>query len=196
MPPSSPTPITPTRHLDKLVAHLGWADGLVLEALRSTPGSDPAALEYYAHVLAAEHLWLTRVRGIPASYKVWPTLSLDDCTALAAENARGWRELVAALEPNELDRKVAYTNSAGHSFVDGVEDIVLHVALHGAYHRGQVSLMTRRSGGVPAPTDYIALVRGVPTATRADAERNEQAVVSGSEPPRQGAEPWAGDASL
>jgi uncharacterized damage-inducible protein DinB len=174
------SPVSATRHLEKLVAHLEWADGLVLDGLRTSPGTDTAALEYFAHILAAEHVWLTRVQGREASYKVWPTLSLDECAELARENARGWREIVTRLDPNELDRKIAYTNSAGRSFVDGFEDIFFHVALHGAYHRGQISLMTRRSGGTPAPTDYIAYVRGVPTATRADAERREGALPSGS----------------
>jgi uncharacterized damage-inducible protein DinB len=61
---------------------------------------------------------------------------------------------------------------------------LLHVFLHSAYHRGQVSLMVRRSGGVPAPTDFIAFVRGAPTATRADAERSQPSTESG-DPARQ-----------
>ena len=40
--------------------------------------------------------------------------------------------------------------------------------MHGMYHRGMTSVLTRRGGGTPAPTDYIAYVRGAPTATRAD----------------------------
>jgi uncharacterized damage-inducible protein DinB len=38
--------------------------------------------------------------------------------------------------------------------------------LHGAYHRGQIALLIRQAGAVPAPTDYVAFVRGAPTATR------------------------------
>jgi hypothetical protein len=38
------------------------------------------------------------------------------------------------------------------------------IALHGAYHRGQVALVVRGGGGEPASTDYIGFVRGVPAA--------------------------------
>jgi uncharacterized damage-inducible protein DinB len=43
------------------------------------------------------------------------------------------------------------------------------VALHGAYHRGQIAQLLRQNGAQPAATDYIGFVRGVPAATRHDA---------------------------
>jgi uncharacterized damage-inducible protein DinB len=157
-------------HLMKLFDHLEWADARVLEGLRADPGSDPRALELYAHVLGAEHVWLARLRQRPALVAVWPTLSLDRCAALAAENAAGFRALLAGLAgEDDLAREVAYVNSAGQAFRSAVGDILLHVALHGAYHRGQVALVVRAAGGTPSPTDYIAFVRGVPAATRQSA---------------------------
>ena len=157
-------------HLQKLFDHLEWADARVLEGLRSDPGSDRRALELYAHVLGAEHVWLARVRQWPARVAVWPTLSLDQCATIAAENAAGFRALLAELAgDDDLAREVPYVNSAGQSFRSAIGDILLHVALHGAYHRGQVALVVRAAGGTPAPTDYIAFVRGVPAATRQSA---------------------------
>jgi uncharacterized damage-inducible protein DinB len=47
-----------------------------------------------------------------------------------------------------------------------VGDMLLHVALHGAYHRGQIALLVRAGGSTPSPTDYIAFIRGAPAATR------------------------------
>ena len=153
-------------HLTKLFDHLAWADARVLEGLRADPGSDPRALELYAHVLGAEHVWLARLQQRPARVAVWPTLSLDRCATLAAENAAGFRALLAGIGEDELAREVPYVNSAGQSFRSAIGDILLHVALHGAYHRGQVALVVRAAGGTPTPTDYIAFVRGAPAATR------------------------------
>ena len=158
-------------HLRKLVDHLVWADARVLEGLRTSAGSDPRALELYAHVLGAEHVWLSRISGKQASVAVWPMLTLDGCARLAAENVGALRRLLADAEPPMLAREVRYTNSAGRTYDSRIEDILLHVALHGAYHRGQVALIVRMAGGVPAPTDYIAFVRGDPAATRVSGER-------------------------
>ena len=151
--------------LQRLVQHLAWADARVLEGLMTDPGSDRAALEYFAHVIAVEHLWLSRIRGVASDVAVWPTLSIDECAALADRNRRELESLIAEMGPQDLARDVAYVNSAGKAFVSRVDDILLHVMLHGAYHRGQVSLIVRRSGGTPVPTDYIAFIRGAPTAT-------------------------------
>ena len=165
-------------HLTKLMDHLAWADTRVLDGLRSAPGSDPRALTLYAHILGAEHVWLSRIHERPARVAIWPTLSLDECAALSAENIAGLRALANALAPAELAREVAYRNSAGDAFRNTVEDILVHVALHGAYHRGQVALVVRGAGGEPVPTDYIAFVRGAPAATRREPTLAEDAAAS------------------
>src|SRR5262245_25399442 len=148
---------------DLLVAmfeHVRWADQRVLAALRDAPGGDPAALEQLAHVLGAEHVWLARLRGEPPRVAVWPKPSLADCAALLAENADGFRTWLARASDADLARPIAYVNSAGQAFTSRAADMLLQVALHGSYHRGIVSILMRRSGGTPAPTDYIAFVRG------------------------------------
>jgi len=157
--------------LSALLDHLAWADARVLGGLRDSPGGDPRALELFAHVLGAEHVWLSRIRGAEPRVAVWPTLTLEACANLAAENAAGLRavldEAAAAGDgASGLQREVAYVNSAGRAFRSTRADILLHAALHGSYHRGQVALLVRQSGGVPASTDYIALARGAPAATR------------------------------
>jgi uncharacterized damage-inducible protein DinB len=99
---------------------------------------------------------------------VWPTLDLGQCVVLSADNTKGFGEYLGSLTASGLESEVPYVNSAGQSFRSRVDDILLHVALHGSYHRGQVALLVREAGNKPAPTDYIGFVRGVPAATRQD----------------------------
>lgn len=159
------------QHLTRLVGHLAWADDRVLAALRSATAPDPACLELLAHLLATEHVWLARLHGETPHHPVWPTLSLEDCAGLVRANQRQLTAYVGALTPADLSRGVTYRNSAGDQFTSSVEDMLLQVFLHGAYHRGQIAWALRRGGGVPMPTDYIAFVRGAPAATR-DAGRS------------------------
>ncbi len=143
-----------------------WADDRVLASLHSAVPLSSKALELYAHVLGAEHVWLCRLRHEPASTAVWPAIGVEQCRALAAANHAGFAQLLSRLDPAALGSEVAYTNSAGIAFRSTVEDMLLHVVLHGCYHRGQVALALRESGAEPLPTDYIAFVRGAPAATR------------------------------
>ncbi len=152
-------------YIKKLYAHIFWADARVVESFLTLPDSGVRALEIFGHVLGAEHVWLARLRQQPASVPVWPTLSIEQCSTLALQNQQGYNQFIDSLDSHDFGREIAYTNSAGLTFRSTVEDILLHVALHGGYHRGQVALLVRSSGNTPAGTDYIAFVRGAPAAT-------------------------------
>ncbi len=151
-----------------LFDHLFWADARALEALRSSLADEPRARELLAHVVGAETVWLARIEGGESALPVWPALTLDEIADAAHRVRSGYVALLARLEhePSELTRVVHYRNSAGLQFDNSVADILRHVALHGAYHRGQVALLARMSGTTPHPTDYIAWARGAPAATR------------------------------
>ncbi|HLA14614.1 MAG TPA: DinB family protein [Gemmatimonadaceae bacterium] len=144
----------------RLYDHLCWADRQVLERLRSTGNPPARALALYAHVLGAEHVWLMRIHSRPATVAVWPSLTLDECEALASANCEAFGQLVKTLTPASLATPIAYRNTAGESFISTLEDILAHVALHGSYHRGQIATTLRESGEVPASTDYIVFARG------------------------------------
>lgn len=153
--------------LHRLVGHLRWADDKVLRALRSHPSPPERALDLYRHILGAEAVWLARIRGEPAPLAVWPTFDLNQAAAEAGKLHDALAALVAEQDEAALAREVAYTNSAGRSFLTPLGEILLHLCLHGVNHRGQVSLLLRQAGLEPVTTDYIEFVRGVPAATRA-----------------------------
>jgi uncharacterized damage-inducible protein DinB len=159
------------RQLEKLLDHLVWADKRVLDSLRAMTHLDQRALDLYAHVLGTEHTWLARILGRGPKEKIWPDLTLERATALAAENAAGLRALLESRSADDLQQKVAYSNSAGAAFESTVEDMLLQVVLHGCYHRGQVAMVVRGAGSEPAPTDYIAFVRGAPAAVTLPPQR-------------------------
>lgn len=156
-------------HLEKLADHLAWADQLCLDSLRRCRTPLPAAIGLYEHVIAAESTWLSRIDGAPQRLPIWPEIPLDECEAASRVTIAKLRSLVSGLKPEDLERQITYRNSARAQFTTGLEDILLHVFLHGSYHRGQVAALLRSAGESPNPTDYIAWVRGAPAATRSNA---------------------------
>lgn len=156
-------------HVRALFRHMWWADDHVLTSLMAADPRPRRAVELYAHVVGAEHVWLDRVEGRSTGVPVWPDPDVDACAKLTATARQRYEEMLGTLGDAELDRTIHYANSAGKEFDTRLEDILLHVALHGAYHRGQVALVLRDAGAEPQPSDYIAFVRGVPAATRRDA---------------------------
>jgi uncharacterized damage-inducible protein DinB len=151
----------------RLYAHAAWADEAVLGALTRAGDATPFEVpEIFGHVVGAELVWLSRLRNEPPPVAVWPEATLDTLRDLVTRSREGFAEYLAGLSEAGLDTEVRYVNSAGRAFTSRVSDILVHAALHGAYHRGQVALLLRQAGLEPAPTDYIAFVRGAPSATR------------------------------
>jgi len=150
--------------LQRLFAHLIWADARLLQALRHATDSPAEALREFGHGLGADEAWLARIEGRAARAAVWPNLPFAQLEALADMVHEGYRRLLATLDDPGLARTVGYTNSAGQRFENTVGDILLHVAMHAQYHRGKVNLLLRQAGLEPAPVDYIAYIRGAPAA--------------------------------
>jgi uncharacterized damage-inducible protein DinB len=143
--------------LEKLYEHNWWAhDAMFAELRRAAP--DDETLRLLAHVVAAEHLWLSRIDRVTSRVAVWPALALDEVVALEAENRARFRDLLSRPDDTRR-RRVHYRNSAGNDFENDVEAILTHVAMHGHYHRGQIARAMRTAGREPVYTDYIGFVR-------------------------------------
>ena len=112
-----------------------------------------------AHIIGAEYLWLARLRHEPATLPVWPELGLDACGDRLAELSHQWPEYLAT-HPQSLNRpRFIHQLARARLGPARVEEILTHVTIHSAYHRGQIASDLRAAGMDPAYTDYIHAVR-------------------------------------
>jgi uncharacterized damage-inducible protein DinB len=144
-------------HLRRQFAYDAWANQEVLAALKTRPL--PRSLELLGHILSAQQLWLERIRQRPQTLPVWPNIGIDQCEEQIEQLAESWREFLGQISSDGLSEKVTYKNSQGEPWANTMEDILTHVLLHSAYHRGQVASQTRAAGDTPAYTDFIHAVR-------------------------------------
>jgi uncharacterized damage-inducible protein DinB len=138
--------------LRKLFDYDDWANREEVRHLRSLAEPPGRAIKILAHIIGTEWLWLGRLRHEkPAA--VWPDLTLDQIAEQIDRLRNEW--------PREFNRKddVDYINSKGEGWTSAAQDILRHVILHGAYHRGQIATLVRQSGETPAYTDYIHCIR-------------------------------------
>jgi uncharacterized damage-inducible protein DinB len=143
--------------LRRLLRYDLWANRETMRSLRQGE-PPPRSLRWMSHIVGAEFLWLARMNGSTSDLPVWPTLSLDECEARLSQLSSEMGKLdLDRLGP--LDRSVHYTNSKLEPWSSTVEDILTHVVIHSAYHRGQIASDLRQAGQQPAYTDYIHAVR-------------------------------------
>ena len=147
----------------RMFAYDDWANRECLAAMRAVGSVSADTVGRMAHILSAQKLWLERILRQPQSMPVWPTLTIEDCMALADEMSSAWQNHLTRLAnrfaPGSLDDKVEYRNSKGEPWSSRVGNILTHVLFHSAYHRGQIALQMRSSGVEPAYTDFIHAVR-------------------------------------
>ncbi len=140
----------------RLFQYNSWANRRVLGVLEHDTPEDPTPLKLFAHILAAEKIWLNRLRYINnGSLAVHPDLPVEGCRPLLAENVRAWTEFIQLHPEDEYFRILNYRNTKGEEFSAPVADIMAHVANHGTYHRGQIARALRQAGLEPPSTDFI-----------------------------------------
>ncbi len=139
--------------LQRLFDYDDWANLEEVRHLRSLAAPPEKALRILAHIVGTEWLWLGRLRRAPKPAIVWPDLTLDECEQQIEGLHHEW--------PRESGRTdvVEYVNSKGDHWSSRADDILIHVIIHGGYHRGQIATLVRQSGQTPAYTDYIHCIR-------------------------------------
>lgn len=146
-------------HLQRLFAYDAWANYEALRSIQSASPTPTRPLGLLAHIFSAERLWHERLTGQKQSLPVWPATTIEQCQAQATEMPALWKQYLAASTEGTLARTVSYKNSKGEPWDSRAEDVLLHVVMHSAYHRGQIAADLRAAGATPAYTDFIHAVR-------------------------------------
>ena len=128
----------------------------VLNILRQLSLAATQTHSLLAHLLQAKKIWMWRMRG--KNYQrldIWPELSLEECEQLIDQNGKDWSDFLEVLTDDDLLREVVFEDSKGVEYRMPTRDILTHVLMHGAYHRGQIASAVRSAGSEPVNTDYI-----------------------------------------
>jgi uncharacterized damage-inducible protein DinB len=146
-------------YLRKELTYDTWANREVLAAIGAAGGEDTRSLQLLAHILAAERVWLERLRQVTQSVPVWPKPALAWCQAEVENLGKEWHEYLELATAGDISQTISYKNTKGESWTSAIVDVLTHVVMHSAYHRGQIASHMRSIGMTPAYTDFIHGVR-------------------------------------
>jgi uncharacterized damage-inducible protein DinB len=158
-----------TTDIKTLYAYNRWANRRMLAAARAVAAADRrrsvgashVTLEgILAHILWAEWLWLQRWQGDSPMhpFRGQEYGDLDGIAAQWAEVERGQDAWLDALTDAKLRERVSYENFAGERWTYSLEEMMLHLANHSTYHRGQVVTALRHLGQQPPATDFLVFL--------------------------------------
>src|SRR5215813_789400 len=136
----------------KLLAYEAWANQEAATALLRAVKPPERARRIMAHIIGASWLWYSRLVKQPSPVTVWPAFDTDALSAELNKLHHVWEKYLATLSPGQLTTKIDYVNSKGEPWTSTVEDVLTHLFMHSAYHRGQIALLLRMDDHEPAYT--------------------------------------------
>lgn len=148
-----------------------WANELVFAAAAKLPEAELTAprkivfgnlLRTLNHVHAMDEVWRAHLEGRPHGYS---TRNPETCPSLAelreAQKAMDawWVDYADSLEEAKQEEVVSFRFIGGGPGSMTRQDILLHVANHGTYHRGHVASMMYEAGIAPPTTDLPVFLK-------------------------------------
>jgi uncharacterized damage-inducible protein DinB len=143
-----------------------WANAKVLDAVsklsaeqftKDIENSFRSVRDTLVHILSAEWIWLERWKGTSpkgmlnaAGYKTAMSVR-KRWESVESERA----EFIRTLAPERLHAVISYVNTRGQTFAYPLWQMMVHVANHSTYHRGQITTLLRQLGAQPATTDFL-----------------------------------------
>jgi len=146
-------------YIRQLFHYDDWANGELVDSLSKLEMRPARSVKLLSHILAAKRLWLERLQEKPQTLPVWPEFDIEQCRREAQDSSQLWTAYLSGLNDDDLARSVTYKNTKGENWESKVGDVLTHVVLHSAYHRGQIAADMRASGTTPVYTDFIHAVR-------------------------------------
>ena len=148
--------------LQSLFDHKAWADDELLAQLQAL---DPAAHEkdrhtcirILNHVHVVDRLFQAQLQRAPLPFAGTNTPDTPALAALheAVRETDGWyRQQLHRLADDELDERIAFHFVDGDAGCMTRAEMLLHVAMHGSYHRGAVGRILVQCGLTP-PRDLL-----------------------------------------
>lgn len=150
----------------QLVSYKQWADRSLCdtarEALPRLDARDGAILlQIMDHMHVVDRIFQHHLRGLPHAFKAARSEQVPafDQLAEGLRETGAWYVVYAgALADGEFDEPVDFTFTSGKPMRMRRGEILLHVCMHGQYHRGNAGALLQLKGLTPARdgfTDFL-----------------------------------------
>ena len=143
--------------LQDLFRHQEWADATHWRAIRASEAAcqDEELKERLVHLHGAQQRWLGRWQGVTLGFaKAGDYASTEDVFHFAQACHAALRAFLSLQSEASVAKEVHYTTGKGETFTRPLSALMLHLALHSQYHRGQNATRLRILAGEAPGTDF------------------------------------------
>lgn len=145
-------------HLRGLFVYNDWANWRVIRSLGEFPSAK--CLPILTHLLVTEKEYFERLYGKDSTgFDFWQKSSLAECGDLARETAADYDRLLKRFDEEGLSLRTRYKTSEGVAHENTFRELLSHVLLHSATHRGNIIMQMRAENHAPPKIDYVVYLR-------------------------------------
>lgn len=145
--------------LHTMLTHEYWGNLRVIETMQQCAEVPERARILLGHMAASQHVWISRIQGVPFTMEVFPDMQPEACRQLFEQHHHQLMQW--ANDEQQLQTVVAYTTTTGKSFSNTVEGLLTHICLHSQYHRGQINQLLKPLVDRVLDVDYIQYLRSL-----------------------------------
>jgi uncharacterized damage-inducible protein DinB len=162
------SPLTNTQRYSQLIAIKRWADRGLYEVVsqnfdRLTNEEASVMLRILDHMHVVDRIFQHHLRGLPHTFRAPRSERLPELQALASsvlevDDWYAW--YVDSVGESDLERCIDFVFTSGKRAQMRRSEIILHVCLHGTYHRGNAGAVLQLKGITPNPdsiTDFLEM---------------------------------------
>jgi uncharacterized damage-inducible protein DinB len=143
-----------------------WADRGLYDTVsrnfdRLSPEEAFIMLRILDHIHAVDRIFQHHLQGLPHTYKAARSAEMPKLEALAdsAREVDDWyASYVGTLAEEDIEQPLDFTFTSGKKARMRRGEILLHVCMHGTYHRGNAGAVLQLKGLTPSRdsvTDYL-----------------------------------------
>jgi uncharacterized damage-inducible protein DinB len=143
-----------------------WADGGLYDAVtqnfaRLSPDDTALMLRILDHIHTVDRIFQHHLLGVPHSFKAPRSESVPQLATLAtsAKEVDDWyASYVSSLTDEDFEEPLDFAFTSGKPARMRRGEIILHVCLHGTYHRGNAGALLQLRGLTPSRdsiTDFL-----------------------------------------
>ena len=158
--------------LGRVFTYKAKANNEILAAMRQFDVASPAkeiAIRVLNHTYAVDRIFAANLRQAEHGYtSPNPGLapSLEELSAAIKSSDQWYIEYVSRLDEIQLAERIDFTFTDGLPGRMSREEMLMHVTVHGEYHRGQISLIMMQNSIAPPADGFTSYLHKSEASTR------------------------------
>jgi uncharacterized damage-inducible protein DinB len=158
--------------LDRVFTYKAKANHEMLAAMRQFDDASPAkeiAIRVLNHTYTVDRIFAANLRRVEHSYtspNPGQAPSMEELAAAIATSDQWYIDYVSHLDETQLAERIDFTFTDGQPGRMSREEMLMHVTVHGEYHRGQISLLMMQNSIAPPGDGFTTYLHKTEPTTR------------------------------